>query len=376
MLRVANLPPRRRTLGAEELLELGEVAPLQTLPASNVVPSGVGTSVSVSSDEAKLMLSMVESIVVFSKDFPVEFHSYCPAERWEKALTAVGTWASDVEAKLERGVRDIRIPEDVLWYLMDLEHCISAARDARLSSARWAFTLSSLAGIASWALGMTWLGVPAYLAGLALLYGRPLYAKYQAEPQTPFKPVLQGRRRGLNGCEPPPETPEEARQVKYLERVVVPASGGSLAHYWGTLQSSGDMGLGEYATCLAKGRFRIRVEGWTADRVMPAPGWRLADICEPTALNVVGVVTVGEARGTRYGPLPEHSRHDEDYWVEYVGPLTGGMIRRAGPFGCPFDTRDHAVEDSGILDRGRDGDYQIFDGEGNPIEAPAEEAVR
>jgi hypothetical protein len=221
---------------------------------------------------------------------------------------------------------------------------------------------------------MTWLTVPAYITGLVLIYGRPLYAKYEAVPSEPYKPVMSGRRiilgtrRSMAGCAAPEETAEEAARVKYLERVILPEGGGTFNHYWGTVDSPGNSS-DEMAICLSKGRFRIHVEGFAGDKVMPAKGWEKAVVCEPSALNTVAVYTVpGEPRSTEYGPVPEKSRHDDNFWVEYVGPLTRGAMRRAGPFGCPFDTRDHALEDSGLTVRGRDGDFVIFDASGDVVE--------
>jgi hypothetical protein len=325
-------------------------------------------------DEARLLLTIVNNIVTFSAENPIEYHSYCPTDRWESALAKVGTWAEKTEKSIAAGSRDLQISGDVIFQLIDLEKCVSASKDAKISSARWAFTLTSVAGLASWFTGMTWINVPAYIAGLALVYGRPLYAKYEATPAEPYKPVMSGRRiilgsrRSMAGCAAPEETPEEAAQVKYMERVILPEGGGTFNHYWGTVESPGNS-PDEMAICLSKGRFRIHIEGFAGDKVMPATGWSKAIVCEPAALNTVAVYTVpGEPRATEFGPIPEKSRHDDNFWVEYVGPLTRGAMRRAGPFGCPFDTRDHALEDSGLKSRGRDGDFVIFDASGDVVE--------
>lgn len=47
-----------------------------------------------------------------------------------------------------------------------------------------------------------------------------------------------------------------------------------------------------------------------------------------------------------------------------MGPLSGGVVRRAGPFGCTGDPVDHAMEDSGFTEAGKDGGYVIFDEDG------------
>jgi hypothetical protein len=66
--------------------------------------------------------------------------------------------------------------------------------------------------------------------------------------------------------------------------------------------------------------------------------------------------------------LNQDSNHEHSYWVEYVGPLTDGRTRRAGPFGCTGDPVDHAMEDGGFTEPGVDGGYVIFDSEGNVVD--------
>lgn len=230
-------------LGAEELIELGQLP--STSPSSS--PSLRARAVALSAVEAKLLISVVESLVSFASDYEVEYQAYCPPDRWKKSMEEVGTWSVEIDQELKGGATQVTIPADMILRLVDLEKCVSAARDARLSSSRWAFTLSAIGAIADFAFGITWLGVPMYIAGLGLLFGRPLYAKYQAKPLEPFAPALSG------------------------------------------------------------------------------------------------------------------------YWVEYVGPATAGLARRAGPFGCTADSVSHAMGDAGFLEAGVDGGYVIFDGEGNVV---------
>ena len=371
-MKVSNL--RRPRLGAEELIELGQsnlLAP--SVPSSStfspsVAPAAAARTIQISRAEGQLLIKVVENIVTFAKDFPIEFTSYCPADRWQSALTQVGTWTQQIESQINAGAKNVSVPADAIFKLVDLEKCISAARDARLASARWAFGISAVAAISGSLLGWKWMSTPAYIAGLAILFGRPLMAKYYPEPQDPYQPSLAGlagTKHGLGGCAAPHETDVEKAMAKIIERVVVPASPGIKRYYWGEVDC---MPVGpEKAVCLKKDRFRVRVEGWSGDIVRPINGWEFSEDCEK-ALNIIGVWDEGAKRETVFGPIPKESRHEETYWVQYVGPNTDGKIRIAGPFGCPFDTRDYGLEDGGILDRGVDGDLVLLDESMEPVD--------
>lgn len=355
-------PPRRKyALGAEELIELGQTAPKLT----NVVPSRM---VQITPDEGRLIVKTVENIVAFAQEFPIEFHSYCPVERWQNSLTQVGTWMHEIERQLEAKVQAINVPAESVFRLVDLEKCASAARESRLNAARWAFGLSAAGTIANVVLGLTWVTVPTYLAGLAILFGGPLVARLSAEPQEPYKPSIGCRKAfSLSGCTAPDETDEEKAMIKLVERVILTERPGRRDHWWGYVECN--PGGQAASTCLKKGRLRVRVEGWIGDMVVPATGWEFSSDCEEAALNMIGVMeTADEIRETGFGPVPTVSRHAETYWIEYTGPKTKGTIRRAGPFGCPYDTRDHAIDDGGIKKKGVDGDYVITDKDGNEVE--------
>lgn len=359
---------RRPKLGAEELIELGQV---QTPTPSS--PVRQGQTVVLSAPEAKLVLSVVENVVSFASDYQVEYQAYCPTDRWKETMDEVGTWSHEIDAELKAGKSQVSVPAEMIFRLVDLEKCVSAARDARLSSSRWAFSLSAIGAIADFAFGLTWLGVPMYIAGLGLLFGRPLYAKYQATPSEPFAPAIAGRKACMSGeCEliAMKMKEEEAasgdsmkRQV--LERVIVPRTTEAQVHHWGTVTPN--PGPREGAVCLAKGRFRVRVEGWAGDVVAPSEEWSrtTADDCKGD-INIA-VFDPREIRTTLWGPMNVDSGHEGSYWVEYVGPLAKGRVRRAGPFGCTGDPVDHAMEDSGFDEPGVDGGYVIFDRDGNVV---------
>lgn len=375
-MRLVNV--RRNALGATELIELGQIhpapAPTTTTPVSLTAPTTPAPSrtVAVSADEASLIVKTVENIVDFAQGFPIEFHSYCPTERWQETLNKVGTWSQEVQRQLQSGAKTVNVPADAIFRLVDLEKCASAARESRLKAAKWAFGLSAAGTIANVVLGLSWVTVPTYLAGLAILFGNPLLARLSAEPQDPYKPSIGCTKTfALSGCAPPHETEEEKAMIKLIERVILPERPGRRNHWWGSVDCN--PGNRPATTCLKKGRLRIRIEGWEGDTITPAPGLEFSSDCEDKALNVIGVYEVdAELRETGYGPLPEKSRHPETYWVEYTGPKTEGKIRRAGPFGCPLDTRDHAIDDGGITEKGQDGDYVLMDvnGEMVPVEKP------
>lgn len=362
-------------MGATELIELGQATPVsaQTTTPISMAPPAVPASrtVSVSAAEGDLILKTVKNVIDFAQDFPVEFHSYCPVERWKETLTQVDTWYRQIERQLQGGAKTINVPAEAIFRLVDLEKCTSAARESRLKAAKWAFGLSAAGTLANVLLGLSWVTVPTYLAGLGILFGGPLIARLSAEPQDPYRPSIGCvKTYALSGCAPPKETEEEKAMIKLIERVILAERTGVRDHWWGRVDCHPGGQLA--TTCLKKGRLRVRVEGWEGDTVTPAPGFEFSSDCEDRALNVIGVYETDSAlRETGYGSLPEKSRHPETYWVEYTGPKTGGKIRRAGPFGCPLDTRDHAVDDGGITEKGVNGDYVLTDENGVvvPLEA-------
>jgi hypothetical protein len=313
----------RPRLGAEELIELGQAPLAAAAPAPRTVP--------VSPEEGRLIIHVVETIVSFAKDYPIEFNSYCPTDRWQEALTQVGTWTKEIERQLERGADTVMVPAQAVFRLVDLEKCVSAARDARLGSAKLAFTLSAAGAIADLVFGLSWIGVPAYIAGLAVLFGRPLMAKLRPEPQEPYKPSLLG---------PIDDCPADGGAIgdhtdkrKVLERVIVCPGVPVERHHWGRVRPV--FGPVQTAVCLAKNRFRVRVEGWLDDRVAVNKGWERVPLedCDARIEICVWQPSGMLPRRTPFGPVPGESGHPETYWVEYVGPLTDGARRVAGPFG-------------------------------------------
>jgi hypothetical protein len=358
---------RRRALGAEELIELGQA---QT-PSLLTPTQAPAQTVVLTAAEGKLVVGVVENLVSFANNYSVEYQAYCPPDLWKKSMEEIGTWSHEIDLKLKARATQVTVPAEMIFRLVDLEKCVSAARDARLSSSRWAFTLSAVGAIADFALGITWLGVPMYIAGLGLLFGRPLYAKYQATPEEPFAPSIAGRKACLSGeCEliamkMKKEAAGNPMKRQVLERVIVPRTRDLQVHHWGTVAPG--PGPQESSVCLSKDRFRIRVEGWVGDVVTPTPEWRRTTNGDCAGDINICVFDPQSIRQTLWGPMNVDSGHDGSYWVEYAGPLTKGRVRRAGPFGCTGDPVDHAMEDAGFSKAGVDGGYVIFDKAGNVV---------
>lgn len=364
----------RHSLGAEELLELGQSLPPQTVPIAQPPPSEAAPSryVSISRQEGDLLVRTVKGIVAFAQDFPLEFALYCPAERWQTTLDRVARGVSSIETQLrDTNAQHVIVPAETIFAAVDLEECVSGARDARLSSAKIAMGISAAAAAAQIFLGWNWFALPAYIVSLAVVLGRPAATRLAKDPPEPFRVgCALGGSSGLHGCPPPEETELEAQQIKLVERVILSARPGFRQHWWGSvLVVPGDT---ENAVCLKRGRLRIRIEGWADDVVYPAQGWEFAGDCDEPHLNEIGVWELpGAPRPTAWGPVPERSRHEETYWVEYVGPRTEGELRRAGPFGCPFDTKDHALDDGGLRgDPSAAEKYVVFGPDGEPVDVP------
>lgn len=321
----------RRFLGAEELVELGQ-RPATSIPTA--VPPAPGSpttpvrTIVLSRDEGMLLVRVVENIIAFAKEYVVEFQSYCPPDRWQETLRHVGTWVHEIESQVKAGKMAVTVPAEMVFRTVDLEKCISAARDARLDSAKLAFMISAGGAIGSTILGLSWLGVPAYIAGLAILLGRPLIAKFRPEPQEPYRSSL-----GEAVCVAAPDLGDHTDKAKVLERVILFVSRKPAHHHWGTVQPI--PGPVESAACLAKGQFRVRVEGWRSDSVTIADGWKRVPLQECKARVEIAVwePCSSAPRNTVFGPVPMDSGHEDTFWVEYVGPMTDGACRRAGPFG-------------------------------------------
>lgn len=347
---------------AEELIELGQISAPMTAPtAANTPPSA--RSITITPKEGELLIRVVDSIVAFSRSFPIEFHSYCPRERWDPILQKAGAGVAQIERQISERRPTIVTDTSTVTAVMDLEECVSAARDRRLSAAKAALMISAAGAIGEVALGLPWLGIPAYLISLALVLGQPLAEKVKDAAEEPFKPdVLSGRKR----------MGEQADKAKIIERVILSSNRRIQRYYWGTVEAA-PVGP-ENALCLAKGEFRVRVEGWVGDRITLTEGWNLVPLSDCLVAKheiAVWEPCAGPPRSTAFGPISRESGHENTIWAEYVGPLTGGICRKAGPFCCKGDAAQHALEDGGVTDPGGDGGYVLFDRNGQVVDQGA-----
>lgn len=161
-------------------------AALSQTPAA--LPSAGGVRmVTISRQEGEMLVRVVESIVDFTRGFPLEFHSYCPMKRWEEVLKQVGDGIGQIEAQLATKSDTIRISAETLFATMDLEECVSGARDARLSSAKTAMIISASGAIGETLFGWSWIGMPAYIISLAIVLGKPLTEYTKEFPAEPFR---------------------------------------------------------------------------------------------------------------------------------------------------------------------------------------------
>jgi hypothetical protein len=117
-----------------------------------------------------------------------------------------------------------------------------------------------------------------------------------------------------------------------LERVIL-SPGKLQGHHWGTARPAS--GPVQAAVCFSRDRYRVRIEGWRGDTIIPKTGWkRIRDEeCRGDVEFATWDACGTPARMTPFGPVPKKSHMDETFWVEYTGPLTGGACRTAGPFG-------------------------------------------
>jgi hypothetical protein len=165
-----------------------------------------------------------------------------------------------------------------------------------------------------------------------MVFGKPLLALITGERPPPFQ---------IGGCDGSGDVAslgDHTDKTKVLERVILPAKPGLYRHWWGEAEVPVGIGVSEQAVCLAKGKFRARIEGWEGMSVREASDWERKPVSDCfRARHEISVWEPCEIqiRRSYYGPVREASELglEEIFWIEYAGPLTGGVCRRAGPFG-------------------------------------------
>ncbi len=300
----------------------------QSLPAGAAAESL--RTVGLARAEAEMMVRIVEGVTDFAQAFPIEFHAYCPRDRWLPVLEAAGKGVHLIESQLSTKAEIIVVPADLLLSIVDLEECVSGARDARLSSGKLALMISAAGMLGQTLLGIGYLATPAYIISLALVLGRPATAFIKDEPEAPFKPDTIPA--GISGpCRV--QLGDHTDKAKVIERVIVSPNNRTQKFHWGTVTPMSF--FGNKATCLSKGEWRVRIEGWGADQITVAADWRVTEGSCESARNEIAVwdLADGHPRDTGFPPVPVYSGHEETFWIDYTGPLTEGAYRRAGPFG-------------------------------------------
>lgn len=305
-----------------------------------------------------MLVRMTDAIANFATDFALEWQSYCPTSRWGDVLATVVKGIGQVETQLkDKSKTFVTAPSDLVFSVLDLEECVSGARDARLSGSKIALAISAAGAIGEVILGIPWLGVPSYIVALAIILGRPAMAAFEKTPTAPFQvdvpPPIGGGIVSLG---------ETRGRVKFLEYAVIAAPVVRRErHWWGEVLPGG---MASGRVFLAKGLFRAAVEGASRNQIVPEVGWRFVgpEACEGAEHAIVVWSPCGS-------PIPATGHGifaaQDGIWAEYVGPFTNGVCRRAGPFCCPFDAGGHAVEDGGFKESGVDGGFILIDKDGS-----------
>jgi hypothetical protein len=304
--------------------------PQALLPAQ---AGGASRTTFLSRAEAEMMVRVVESVAEFVRGFPLEFHAYCPTDRWMPVLESTNQAIRTIERQLSTDSEVIAVPTGLLLSIVDLEECVSGTRDARLSSGKLALVVSAAGVISQAVLGLPYIATGAYIIALGIALGRPLLAATK-DPVNPFLPDTIPPTALNGGCAPSHSMGDHTDKAKVIERVIVSQERKTQRYHWGTVTPASFQG--NAAVCLTKGEWRVRVEGWGGDKITLSDGWTFArqDQCF-AARNEIAVWEPCSLspRDTAFGPVPLYSGHEHTIWVEYVGPLTEGTCRRAGPFG-------------------------------------------
>lgn len=158
-------------------------------PAAALPPAAPAASRNaiISRQEAEMLVRVVESVIAFMKNFPLEFYAYCPPDRWEAVLVKAGNGVAELEKQLGTNAQQLYISADVIFAISDLEECVSGARDARLTSAKTAMFISAGAAIGETLFGLSWVALPAYIISLAIVLGRPVLERVKEVPAEPFR---------------------------------------------------------------------------------------------------------------------------------------------------------------------------------------------
>ncbi len=279
------------------------------------------TTVVLTPTQGEQIVRTVEAIITFAEDNPIEFHSYCPPSRWQDVLDQVGRMTQSIETQLSQSRTSILASAEALLALLDIEECVTGARDEKLSASRRSLAVSAFGAIAGTLLGIKWLAIPAYLVSIAIVFGSPALAAVKEDPPEPFK---------IDG----PSLGHHTDKETIVERVILSAPGEERHFHWGIARNG--TGPKEEAACLVKNEFRVRVEGLAGLEVFPTEEWTpgsSADCAGGRNEIAIWESCDMDPRVTTFGAVPKKSKFFRTLWTDYTGPLTQGRCRRAGPFG-------------------------------------------
>ena len=141
---------------------------------------------------ARLLLRTIDSIVKFAQDFPIEFTAYCKPERFERVLKTLATTQVMVRTQLDRGDDPVTVPEEAALSLLDMEECISAAKDKRVDNTRLAFITLGGGSLAAWLTGFDPIATVASFAGVGFLLAKPFVESTQLAESDVFRQSLSG----------------------------------------------------------------------------------------------------------------------------------------------------------------------------------------
>lgn len=301
--------------------------------AQMITPPQAFRTVGLSRSEAEMMVRIFTGVTKFAQDFPIEFFAYCPSKKWQAVIDKAANGVATMQNRLRTNVPVIYVPAETITAIIDLGECVSGARDARLSSGKLAMMIAAGGVIGQSVFGLKYLATPAYIIALILSLGKPATAFVKEDVAEPFKPDVQTTTTAMaimSGA----QLGDHTDKAKIIERVIVTPEFRTQKFHWGTVTPTSFEAPA--STCLVKGEWRARIEGWVGDEVTLTDGWRYAENSECVhARNEIGVWSPCSTthRHTGFPPVSLYSVHEHSYWIEYFGPLTEGSCRRAGPFG-------------------------------------------
>jgi len=124
---------------------------------------------------AELLQRTIDGIVEFAESYPIEFSAYCPADRFDGILPIIGRAQETITAQLlDEGRQNIIVPKDAALAVLDMEECISGAKDRRVTNTRLAFVTSVGGGIVASLVGLSIIKTVAVIAGIGFLVVKPI----------------------------------------------------------------------------------------------------------------------------------------------------------------------------------------------------------